>query len=330
MKITEWAILFVLLTGPLFWAASVRADNRMEVLLLEQRYNAVLKTAVQDGASQLNLNEQPVYEAGYNSDKQFRVDKQSGLDALLHTLFLNFNLADDPAGQRAFMMYIPAVVVMDYDGYWIYGIQEAVNQDGTEERVSTWFPKKPYVYTDSSGSVLAFTLDQQLSYLDTNRKQFLKGRLADLSQGASDPLIAESEKVEAIRRTAIVTSIEEDLEQRIAAHNRFAELAGVNYTFTLPQIPDEEWTNTIDDAGILVFLQGIPVGDQYYNNFAFSGGRLVRHEPVWGGVDTRTGIKYFYEEACAGQYRTEETFSSERDAAAKGYFEARCTKLPSS
>ncbi|ANS74626.1 F0F1-type ATP synthase [Paenibacillus yonginensis] len=324
MKITEWAIVFVLLASPFFWVSSMRADNLREVFLLEQRYNSILKTAVQDGASRLNVNEQPLYEAGYVSDKFFRVDKQAGLDALLETLFMNFNLVDDPVGQQAFMLYVPAVVVLDYDGYCIYGIQDRMQADRGKQQMGGWFPKKPYVYTDAAANVLSFTLDNQLTLLDPRQKLFLQGLPEDLKGKTDDPLLENPEMLDAVRRTAIVSSVEQDLERIVAEHNHFAEQAGVSYTFTLPNIPDETWNNTIEDAGMLVFLQGIPVGDQYYNNFAFGGGRLLKKRAVMGGIDAQTGIKYYYRRPCEGAYRLEETFTNERDAAASGYFEARC------
>ena len=37
---------------------------------------------------------------------------------------------------------------------------------------------------------------------------------------------------------------------------------------------------------MMAFIQGIPMGDQYYNNYAL-GGRLVKAPVYFGGVDSR-------------------------------------------
>ncbi|WP_223066243.1 hypothetical protein [Paenibacillus caui] len=325
MKITEWAIVFVLIAGPFFWASSLRADNRMETLILEQRYNAALRTSAMDGASMLNVNELPSYEAGYASSKFFRVDKQAGLEAMLHTLYVNFHVEDDPAGQLALLDYIPAVVVIDYDGYSIYGVQDLTGPNGEAESKHAWFPKKPYAYQDASGNVLSFTLDNRLTMFDRTAGLFLHGRSEEIAAFSSDELLGDTELLDSLRRTTIVTSIERDLEAVISKHNQYTSRIGITYTFTLPLISGEDWNNTLDDAGMIVFLQGIPIGDRYYNNFAMGGGRLLKRYPVLGGVDEATGIKYYYRAPCGSLYRTEETFASERDAAAKGYFEAKCT-----
>lgn len=362
MRIIEWAIIFVLLSFPFFWVSSLRADNRMQTVVLEQRYNAVLRTAAQDGAAVLGGNELPRYEAGYPSGKFFRVDQEAGLEALLHTLYVNFHVEDDPVGQRTLLTYIPAIAVIDYDGYYLYGAQdwvednEANNEGKNEGRISYgWYPKKPYVYTDAAGLGYSFTLDGGFTVFDRSAGTFQSSRYEDIADenigdeditnedvvdediadedvvdeiaGNEGKLFSNKEQLEAVRRTAIVQSIERDLQDLIARHNELAAQIGVNYVFTLPVIGGEDWNNTIDDSGMLVFLQGIPIGDRYYNNFAFGGGRLQKREPVFGGVNRQTGVKYAYPEGCMGDYKTEETFANEREAAAKGYFAAECGRF---
>ena len=90
--------------------------------------------------------------------------------------------------------------------------------------------------------------------------------------------------------------------------------SGVSYTFKLPLIPKEDWVNTID-IGIMAFIQGIPIGDQFYNNYAFGGGRLIKNPVIYGAIDPQTGLKYYYRDSCSYPYRIEEAFSSEKEVA---------------
>lgn len=96
--------------------------------------------------------------------------------------------------------------------------------------------------------------------------------------------------------------------------------------FKMPLIPEEEWVNTINDVGIFAFIQGIPVGDQIYNNYAFGGGRLVKKSSIHGGVDPATGNKYYYQSRCTVPYQPAEIFDHKKDAARSGYFPAECVK----
>ncbi|GGF94369.1 hypothetical protein [Paenibacillus aceti] len=324
MKITDWAVVFVLIAGPLLWVIALYAADLQEVNRLQIRYTTALRTAVQDTASVLSRNELQQFETGYGSDKYMRADKELALEVLRHTLSLNFGIADDPLAMETLFNYIPAIVVIDYDGYWVYALDEGVSSDGEPSLKHHWRPKKPYVYVDAAGNSVAFTLDQMIRVISPSSGEEVRGLFADISSQVPIPLLQDAEVFEQIRRSVIVHQIEDELEQVIALHNEHTARLGYTYTFTLPTISQEEWNNTLDDVGIIVFLQGIPVGSRYYNNFALGGGRLTRQKMITGGVDPVTNIKYYYYAECKLPYRREEIFSSKREAAARGYFEARC------
>lgn len=325
MKITDWAVIFVLIVTPFLWLSGQRAENLREVNRLETRYTAALRTAVQDAALALNRNELQQYESGYGSAKWMRADKEQALAALLRSLYLNFGIADDPLGQQAFLGYIPAAVVIDYDGYFIYAADRVPDSDTIIYR---WRDKKPYTYADADGNSIAFTLDGEVTAYDAAADLWVSGPQPEVKSAVSIPLLQSGAEFEAVRRATIVRRIEEDLAQTIRLHNLLSAKLGVHYTFTLPVIPQEEWNNTLNDVGILVFLQGIPVGDRHYNDYALGGGRLERTPVILGATDPLTGLKYYYRESCPEArrlgYREEEIFPDERGAAASGYFPLDC------
>ncbi|RCX23538.1 hypothetical protein DFP94_1011137 [Fontibacillus phaseoli] len=324
MKITDWAIIFVLIVGPLLWISSWDTEHLREANRLQIRYTASLRTAAQDAGVSLNRNELQAYESGYRSDKFMRADKEAALSVLMNTLGINFGIIDDPLALKALMLYIPAVVVIDYDGYFIYAMEESTGEDGDHVEEHRWRPKKPFIYRDSDGNSLAFTLDQQITVIDPVTGERVSGLRNTLASSLSIPLLRNADTFEQVRRTTIVHSIEDELGEVINTHNRVARKLGVHYTFTLPVIPQEDWNNTIDDVGILVFLQGIPAGNKYYNNYALGGGRLVKNKPVFGGKNPDSGVKYASEKSCQLPYLQDEVFGNARDAAAAGYFEAVC------
>ncbi|MBM6996405.1 hypothetical protein IM700_012180 [Paenibacillus sp. DXFW5] len=325
MKITDWAVIFVLIVAPIFWLNGQRVENLREVNRLETRYTAAMRTAVQDAAVALNRNELQQFESGYGSEKWMRADKEQALAALLRSLYLNFGVADDPVGQHALLGYIPAVVVMDYDGYFLYSADAERN---TDTYAYHWSDKKNYTYSDVDGNSIALTLDRKVTAYDAAADRWVSGLQSEIKSEVSIPLLQSDEEFEAVRRATIVRLIEEDLARTIRLHNLLAEKRGVHYTFTLPVIPQEDWNNTLNDVGILVFLQGIPVGNLHYNNYAIGGGRLDRTPTILGAVDPSTGMKYFYRESCSKArelgYREEEIFSGEREAAGNGYYPLDC------
>ncbi|WP_018752830.1 hypothetical protein [Paenibacillus sanguinis] len=331
MKITDWAIIFVLLVSPMLWLGSLHIENIREMNRLDIRYTTALKTSAQDGGQALNRNELQRFENGYGSDKWMRADKEQALAAFLQTMYVNFGVADDLVGQQALLAYIPAVVVLDYDGYYVYAARLGPEYDQESSLTHRWGAKKPYVYADPGGNSMSFTLDRYVTVYDAAENRWLSGRQDELKDETAIPLLQDDSQFDAVRRSVIVHSIEQDLEQAIHLHNDYAARQGVRYTFTLPTISQEEWNNTLDDVGIIAFLQGIPVGDRYYNNYALGGGRLVRSSAVLGLVDLATGMKYYERESCATteerRYQVQEVFASEQAAAAKGYFAANCRRL---
>lgn len=324
MKITDLSIIFVCILFPIFLISGFHVDDQKEVQLLEMKYTAALRTAVQDGGRVLNMNELQELEAGYSSSKFFRADKDMALNIFLHTMYINMDIEDDPIAQDALQWYIPALVVMDYDGYYIYAMGEYKDSDGTNIRKSLWTAKKPYTYSDISGNSIHFTLDHVVEAFDSGTGKWLEGRQEEIRDRTTIPLLLDNELFEQVRRSTIVNMIQDDLAYYIQQHNEIATRYGISYVFTLPTISQEEWNNTVNDIGLMAFVQGIPVGDHYYNNYALGGGRLIKAPDIHAGVDSTTGFKYYYRGSCSFSLQLEEVYTYAKDAAAAGYTERFC------
>ncbi|MBP1999804.1 hypothetical protein J2Z69_000823 [Paenibacillus shirakamiensis] len=319
MKITDLAIVFILIVSPLLWIGQLHSQDRWNAQSLSLKYSTALRTAVQDGASQLNENELQDYETSYSSSKFFRSDADKGLNAFLRTLYLNLGIENDPKSQESLMNYIPAVMVIDYAGYYMYRMSEYKDSQGQPLVSHQWSPLKPYAWTDVLGNVIEFTLDEKVTVFTVQDQKWHSGQREELAHEVNVPLLANEDGFEAERRRQIVLSMESDLSEAIAEHNS----KGKGYQFTLPMIPQEDWNNTIDDIGMVAFLQGLEVGDQHYNNYALAGGRLKQRAAIYGGTSTVKGLKYFYRAGCNYPYIPQEVFSSTKEAASKGYFEAQ-------
>ncbi|ANS75345.1 F0F1-type ATP synthase [Paenibacillus yonginensis] len=324
MKITNLAILFVCIFIPFMLVLDFHTRDQENVLQLEDQYSAALRTAVQDAGSVLNINELQEYEAAYQSSKYFKVNKELALDTFFRTLYLNFGVENDPIGQGTLASYIPVIGITDYDGYYIYTTAEYQDNGGQTIAKPMWRPKKPYAFADNNGNVINFTLDSYVHAYDAVRHEWVEGFRADLAGKTSISLLNDPESFEQQRRSTIVSSIQEDVAYFINAYNDYATHYGISYTFKLPQISQEEWTNTIDDIGIMAFIQGLPIGDQTYNNYAFGGGRLIKKTNIIGAIDPSTGFKYAYRSTCSFPYTPEEIFDSPKEAAAAGYYPKEC------
>lgn len=317
--ITNFAILFVLIVIPFYLVMDLRTADQKEVNQLEKRYSASLRTATQDAAFALNQNENQEKEAGYQSDKYSNANKEEAIRTFFKTMHLNFNVENDPIAQGALAGYIPVVAITDYKGFHIYALTEY--KDGTGQTIfkHMWMPEKPYAYSDERGNSINFSLDSFVTAYDASAGTWISGYREELEGLTNIPLLNDPATFEAIRRSTIVNLVQEDVAHYINKHNTYATRYGLHYEFKLPLISQEDWANSINDIGIMAFVQGIPIGDQFYNNYAFGSGRLVKKDVVYGTIDDSTGLKYYYPSSYPLNYRVIETFDSEKDAAAAGY-----------
>lgn len=323
MKITSFAIIFVMIFYPLFQIASMHLNDQEEALHLTNRYNTVMKTAIQDAAYVLNGSADQSHRPDYASRKAFLANKERAVDAFYRTVALNFNVEGDSTALGVLAGYIPAIVVIDYDGYYVYATESFLDVSGQTQLRPVWSPKKPYAYSDAQGNTVQFTLDSFTKTYDRSSSKWIEGFREEVAASTDVSLLQNEKTFEGVRRQTIITAIQHDLAYYINRHNQYATRYGIDYLFTLPSISQEEWDNGIDDIGIVAFLQGIPVGDQAYNNYAFGGGRISLKQSVYGAIDSVTGIKYYSRKLEELPGEVEETFDSEKEAALSGYFPIR-------
>ncbi|MCD1261341.1 hypothetical protein B5M42_021300 [Paenibacillus athensensis] len=322
MKWIEWALVGAMIFLPFATVNQLETDMQRKTLLTELRYNTALDTAVDDAARMLVVSNDQGREAQYESAKRIALNKDEAIAAFYQTLYANFGVADDPVSQGVLSRYIPAVVVIGYDGFYVYAEDEWTGADGHVERKAVWGAKKPYAYADSAGNSLSFTLDDFVLAYDASSRSWCEGLRMDVQQQTNIPLLRDAELFEQTRRTTIIRAIEDELAYRINQHNESVARNGVAYTLTLPTISQEEWNNTVDDVGVLAFLQGIPMGGKLYNSYALGGSRVLK-KPEIVGV-RKNGMKVYYRSTCGFGYPVEETFSSERAAAKQGYLPFAC------
>ncbi|MED4599652.1 hypothetical protein P9314_02900 [Paenibacillus validus] len=327
MKIIEWAIVGVLIFLPFATVNRIEVETQRKALLTELRYNAALNAAVDDAARTLTVNANQQRETQYESAKRVALNKDEAIAAFYRTLYTNFGIADDPIAQGVLNRYIPAVVVIGYDGFYIYAEDEWTGTDGNTERKPVWGAKKPYAYADLSGNSLSFTLDDFVLAYDAGSRSWHEGLRVDVRQQTNIALLKDAERFEQVRRSTIVRAIEDELAYRINKHNESVSRFGLSYTFTLPTISQEEWHNTVDDVGVLAFIQGIPMGGKFYNNYALGGSRVLKKPEIVGA--RKGSMKVYYHTTCGFSYPVEETFSSEKAAALKGYMPLGCPPAPS-
>ena len=108
----------------------------------------------------------------------------------------------------------------------------------------------------------------------------------------------EASNFHRLRRETIVNLISDTLKEEINEHTSYASMFGSTYQFGLPDVARDDWMNSINDVSVMSFIQGMPIGvNEYYDNYALSGSRIVQTNYYYGGV--LNGNKYYHRENCS-------------------------------
>lgn len=86
----------------------------------------------------------------------------------------------------------------------------------------------------------------------------------DTTAAGNDPMLSES-VFNAHRMAVIRKSIETNLTTAIANYNIQSQS---NYEFVMPIINEENWGKIANNVSIISFMQGMPIGQKYYNNYS--------------------------------------------------------------
>ena len=396
MKLSHYTIIFLILILPY----SVIARNNMKDYFLtlkdEVRLNNVIDIATQDALDTLiDLNDEfQILYVNTTFDVNQTLAKEA-VKSFFQTLATNYNMPYIYGKTESyFSVYVPAIVIVGYDGFFIYSVDET-STGGFAYQMS---PKIPYSYVDSeTGAIVNFTLKNDIKIYINNK--FYEGELRDdyiesgdekyqqyvdafgsevdafenisdltndmsiiiaalhreelrtyqhlvpnfliAEYGRDNPLTQDyvrgsdrdASDFHQKRREVILNMIRETLQQEINSHQTYAKLMGSKYNFSIPDIADDDWTNSINDISVMSFIQGMPIGtNSYYNNYALGGSRIVQTDYIYGTSDAGTKLyhkidcphleKFFNPEATTSveQYTVDNVFVNRVYAAEAGYW----------
>lgn len=166
MKIQHYAIVFIIIILPFSIICKTNINKKIDTMNEQTRINNALDTATNDAIDTLiELNDEfYALSDGETMDVTPTLAKEA-LKTFFESLAVNNNLpfvADEKFAENYFSPYIPAIVIVAYDGFYIYSVEE---NGGTYEYVLS--PKIPYAY-EENGYVINFTLGNAIKLYAPN------------------------------------------------------------------------------------------------------------------------------------------------------------------
>lgn len=174
-----------------------------------------------------------------------------------------------------------------------------VNQD--EDYSAINYCVESYVFTQwvtknleniTVGNIKSPT-EGQYNNVDSNEKIF-DINLSNNPDPENDTAYAESALAQH-KKDIIINTIEKNLSQATAQ----AQEMNPNYEYRLPQLSYDEWEQALSNISIIAFMQGMPIGLKYYNNYAIATSTLNKEfvdpdELYFAG----TGDQYYHQRQC--------------------------------
>lgn len=195
MKILHWAIILVMIVLPTSIVCRINVNAKFSSLKDEVRINNAIDTATKDAIDQLiSLNEVMSFDGEFGDVIDINPAlAQAMIDTFFHSMAVNYNIAyknsdassnsEDSYIKNYFSSYIPAIMIVAYDGFYIYSLEQN-GSNGYKYELSS---KIPYAYEvsihDEAGRTYNYSIGYTLGndiYLYYNGKCY-SGRLTDNS-----------------------------------------------------------------------------------------------------------------------------------------------------
>lgn len=310
MKLTDLALIFLILEIILFGILDIRYNQLKAVSASKNAYNTALDNAVDDSC---------YFLVEEDSGRNLYTNKDRAVEEFFLSLFANFGVMGQAVSEKKLQSYVPIVLVTDRDGFYINYSDVLVQEESIIIR--RWTEKIPYTYEDEK-LVCCFTLGSFLRIYNKESKENLEGDYGDIRAFLPDSPLREEENFDTIRRNSIINVLKENMNIYINYYNSIAAQFGITYEFWLPEVSRTDWYRTIDDVSVFVIFQGYPYRGSSldtYNRYAFGGARIKKSNSFY--IQEKEGKKYYHRDGCRllTQAR-EEAFYSKKECAEEGAF----------
>lgn len=315
MNLTRMALVFLLVTLPFMMISYMDTLALQKSEQTKQQYTELINNAINDGATALKQTTEYIDSDG--SNKHIYIDVEGVVESILTSYHYGFN-AISPSDHIRLDQHILALVIIGYDGFYIYGTREVSEPSGNKLLRPIISEKYFYSYEDSDYR-MHVTLDNYVSVLDKATLIEAKGEVDEIPTLPADITLIDFEDQ---RLKIIRDAIVNELNYTVSFHNRYTERLGLVYEFYLPLGNDNAWAGDIEDVGILAFFQGHPLGGgQSLDMMAFSQSEVMVQDRVIGYMDI-SGDHYYCDDTCTHSLGDPEikVFASAREAAMEGYY----------
>lgn len=307
MKITDFALIFLGVVLPIIVIVYINVSFTIKAIEEEMYYQKLIDSALEDAAIAMKEveSDDPENDYGYSGliDNRVSINANIAAETFISSLANNLDIKGNEYAISYLKYFIPAVAIIDYNGVYIYSMEE-YELDGETTIDHVLHPKRYFSYTygiNSDGELITdqevieantstngfsvhtveFSMDDYISHRYTktigNTTTTSETTSFYIEDSANNDVLVDgrynSEELKGyvikllntVKQEVIIDVITKELTNAVNSHNDFAGEAGINYVFSFPYITEDEMYRYVDDIGVLALVQGISVGNQYLN-----------------------------------------------------------------
>lgn len=268
MKAASISLMFIIIILPFIYLQDMRVNYLAHLSTAKTQYDMKIETALDDGISNL-----------IEADKNGHVvlHKNNAINGFYKSLYHNFGIQDNKIAQENLKQYIPIILIVDNDGFFILHFESKLIE-GDEALIHQFSNKTYYLYEDNN-YYYKFTLNDYLYVYNKKQFKIAEGFSMEVLDKLNDSSLNNSNYNE-IKHNIIINTIEEKMNYYINNYNKVASQYGIEYEFWLPEIDSSTWLRTIKDISLMVIMQNYPyegIGGRY-DYLGVSGSRIKKGE----------------------------------------------------
>ncbi|MGI6085574.1 MAG: hypothetical protein ACOYIF_09035 [Acetivibrionales bacterium] len=293
MKLTSFAIIFVIIISPFIFISGQQSEAASQDLRLRYYYDNIIDNAVQDAAFILSNKGSGLT---YTGDVDISNARLIAAEAFFDSLYHAFNVKGNPSGMARVDACVPILVFLESEGFYIYALDEYKNVSGRNEIRHIWFPAQHYLGDTISGTYsIRYTLKDDVYIFDIANQVVYQGEYTEFEDIIS--FFKDDQFFKDLRISAVKNSVQEKIAAYMDYHNQWTSGRSISAKLEFPSINDADWKRALTDEGIIVFAQGFPViSGNKYKHYALGGARVIRTVPITGYI--YQGILYYCRTDC--------------------------------
>lgn len=352
MKTTDLAMIFVAILLPI--VVVVYVDVSFLLKTEEQRlyYTNIINSAINDATYVMKTveGEEQDVDYGYSgiSEKKVTVNARVAVKTFYESLYDNFEIKGDSTSETYIKSHVPALAVVDYNGVYIYSIDNYTDK-ATNEQYTDYVlkPKRYFTYTyaiDGNSLIegenidnintqdtitVQFTMDDYIYvvqddglivgfYLEDTKNN---GILYNNNYSLRDKVIQHLK----IKRSQVISDVvSEEMSFAVSNHNLYSD---VDYEFVFPTIALSDWEEMVDNVGIIAFIQGINIGNEKLDYVAhgISGLKITKRYYVSKATEGESELDYYHADTECTVYKSSYKsyngyYMNKIDASTNGYY----------